>query len=51
MGNSDFLGAAAYIIGHHYQQNFWMEYDLAHSRLGLVEANCELASQTLGLGL
>lgn len=51
MGNSDLLGIEAYIIGHHHQQNFWMEFDLANSRVGLAEVSCELASQKLGLGL
>ncbi|KAH0695619.1 hypothetical protein KY284_015673 [Solanum tuberosum] len=51
MGNSDLLGVEAYIIGHHHQQNFWMEFDLANSRVGLAQASCELAGQKLGLGL
>ncbi|XP_049384079.1 aspartic proteinase PCS1-like [Solanum stenotomum] len=51
MGNSDLLGVAAYIIGHHHQQNFWMEFDLANSRVGLAQVSCELAGQKLGLGL
>ncbi|PHT89457.1 Aspartic proteinase PCS1 [Capsicum annuum] len=51
IGNSDLLGVEAYIIGHHHQQNFWMEFDLANSRVGLAEVSCELASQKLGLGL
>ncbi|KAL3344538.1 hypothetical protein AABB24_023797 [Solanum stoloniferum] len=51
MGNSDLLGVAAYIIGHHHQQNFWMEFDLANSRVGLAQVSCELASQKLGIGL
>lgn len=51
MGNSDLLGIEAYVIGHHHQQNFWMEFDLANSRVGLAEVSCELASQKLGLGL
>lgn len=51
MGNSDLLGIEAYVIGHHHQQNFWMEFDLVNSRVGLAEVSCELASQKLGLGL
>ncbi|KAL0299188.1 UNVERIFIED_CONTAM: Aspartic proteinase PCS1 [Sesamum radiatum] len=31
-GNSDLLGVEAYVIGHHHQQNMWMEFDLAKSR-------------------
>lgn len=50
-GNSELLGAEAYIIGHHHQQNLWMEFDLAKSRVGLAEVRCDLASQRLGLGL
>ncbi|XP_009763264.1 aspartic proteinase PCS1 [Nicotiana tabacum] len=50
-GNSDLLGIEASIIGHHHQQNFWMEFDLANSRVGLAEVSCELASKKLGLGL
>ncbi|KAK9683329.1 hypothetical protein RND81_10G132500 [Saponaria officinalis] len=50
-GNSDLLGVEAYIIGHHHQQNMWMEFDLENSRVGLAEVRCDLASQRLGLGL
>lgn len=50
-GNSDLLGVEAYIIGHHHQQNMWMEFDLVQSRVGLAEVRCDLASQRLGLGL
>lgn len=50
-GNSELLGAEAYIIGHHHQQNLWMEFDLTKSRVGLAEVRCDLASQRLGLGL
>ncbi|KAK4431142.1 Aspartic proteinase PCS1 [Sesamum alatum] len=48
-GNSDLLGVEAYVIGHHHQQNMWMEFDLAKSRVGLAEVRCDLASQRLGL--
>ncbi|CAN4090595.1 unnamed protein product [Withania somnifera] len=51
MGNSDLLGIEAYVIGHHHQQNFWMEFDLVNSRVGLAKVSCELASKKLGLGL
>ncbi|KAL4295262.1 hypothetical protein GQ457_12G032060 [Hibiscus cannabinus] len=27
-GNSDLLGIEAFVIGHHHQQNVWMEFDL-----------------------
>ncbi|XP_052203770.1 aspartic proteinase PCS1-like [Diospyros lotus] len=50
-GNSDLLGVEAYLIGHHHQQNMWMEFDLAKSRVGLAEVRCDLASQRLGLGV
>ncbi|KAL7228937.1 hypothetical protein ACSBR2_007601 [Camellia fascicularis] len=48
-GNSDLLGIEAYVIGHHHQQNVWMEFDLEKSRVGLAEVRCDLASQRLGL--
>ncbi|KAF5742684.1 aspartic proteinase PCS1 [Tripterygium wilfordii] len=48
-GNSDLLGVEAFIIGHHHQQNVWMEYDLAKSRIGFAEIRCDLASQRLEL--
>ncbi|GAB2299782.1 Glutathione gamma-glutamylcysteinyltransferase 1 [Dionaea muscipula] len=48
-GNSDLLGIEAYVIGHHHQQDTWMEFDLAQSRLGLAEVRCGLASQRLGV--
>lgn len=50
-GNSELLGMEAYIIGHHHQQNLWMEFDLEKSRVGLAEVRCDLASQRLGLDL
>nr|XP_043617512.1 aspartic proteinase PCS1-like [Erigeron canadensis] len=50
-GNSELLGVESYIIGHHHQQNMWMEFDLANSRVGLAEFRCDLASQKLGMGL
>lgn len=50
-GNSDLLGVEAYIIGHHHQQDQWIEFDLANSRFGLAEFRCDLASQKLGLVL
>lgn len=50
-GNSELLGMEAYIIGHHHQQNLWMEFDLAKSRVGLAEVRCDLASQRLGMDL
>ncbi|KAG9151495.1 hypothetical protein Leryth_015104 [Lithospermum erythrorhizon] len=48
-GSSDLLGIEAFVIGHHHQQNLWMEFDLAKSRLGLAEVRCDLASQRLGV--
>ncbi|PWA65408.1 eukaryotic aspartyl protease family protein [Artemisia annua] len=50
-GNSDLLGVEAYIIGHHHQQNMWMEFDLANSRVGLAEVRCDVASKKLGMGI
>ncbi|KZV41342.1 hypothetical protein F511_36541 [Dorcoceras hygrometricum] len=48
-GNSDLLGVEAYVIGHHHQQDIWMEFDLANSRVGWAEFRCDMASQRLGL--
>lgn len=49
-GNSDLLGVEAFIIGHHQQQNFWMEFDLERSRIGLAHVSCSSVGQRLGLG-
>ncbi|MED6167590.1 hypothetical protein PIB30_004400 [Stylosanthes scabra] len=49
-GNSDLLGIEAYVIGHHQQQNVWMEFDLVNSRVGFADTKCDLASQRLLLG-
>ncbi|XP_051131431.1 aspartic proteinase PCS1-like isoform X1 [Andrographis paniculata] len=46
-GNSDLLGIEAYIIGHHHQQNVWMEFDLEKSRIGVAQVRCDLAGQRL----
>ncbi|KAJ6357696.1 hypothetical protein OIU78_005523 [Salix suchowensis] len=48
-GNSDELGISSFLIGHHQQQNVWMEYDLENSRIGFAEFMCDLAGQRLGL--
>ncbi|GAB2235634.1 hypothetical protein Droror1_Dr00026065 [Drosera rotundifolia] len=48
-GNSDLLGVEAYVIGHHHQQNVWMEFDLFNSRIGLARVQCDQAVQKLGL--
>ncbi|MBA0767934.1 hypothetical protein Gotri_016780, partial [Gossypium trilobum] len=50
-GNSDLLGVEAYVIGHHHQQNVWMEFDLEKSRIGLAHVRCDLARQRFGVGL
>ncbi|TYI11019.1 hypothetical protein ES332_A09G182200v1 [Gossypium tomentosum] len=50
-GNSDLLGVEAYVIGHHHQQNVWMEFDLERSRIGLAQVRCDLARQRFGVGL
>ncbi|XP_022764524.1 aspartic proteinase PCS1-like [Durio zibethinus] len=50
-GNSDLLGIEAFVIGHHHQQNVWMEFDLVKSRVGFAEVRCDLAGQRLGMGL
>lgn len=49
-GNSELVGIEAYVIGHHHQQNVWMEFDLVNSRVGFADTRCELASQRLGMG-
>ncbi|XP_062095600.1 aspartic proteinase PCS1-like [Humulus lupulus] len=48
-GNSDLLGVEAYLIGHHHQQNMWMEFDLEKSRIGLAQTQCDMAFQRMGL--
>ncbi|XP_051121556.1 aspartic proteinase PCS1-like [Andrographis paniculata] len=48
-GNSELLGVEAYVIGHHHQQDMWVEFDLVNSRVGLTEFSCELASRRMGL--
>ncbi|XP_022766194.1 aspartic proteinase PCS1 [Durio zibethinus] len=50
-GNSDLLGVEAYVIGHHHQQNMWMEFDLEKSRIGLAHVRCDLARQRFGVDL
>ncbi|XP_031485950.1 aspartic proteinase PCS1-like [Nymphaea colorata] len=50
-GNSDLVPVEAFIIGHHHQQNMWVEYDLERSRLGFGPARCDLAGQRLAQGL
>ncbi|XP_057778098.1 aspartic proteinase PCS1-like [Salvia miltiorrhiza] len=48
-GNSELLGMEAYIIGHHHQQNVWMEFDLQKSRIGVAQVRCDVAAQRFGL--
>ncbi|WCJ28325.1 Eukaryotic aspartyl protease family protein [Euphorbia peplus] len=50
-GNSDLLGVEAYVIGHHHQQNVWMEFDLEKSRIGLANVRCDLAARRFGVGV
>lgn len=50
-GNSDLLAVEAYVIGHHHQQNVWMEFDLEKSRIGFAQVQCDLAGQRFGVGL
>lgn len=49
-GNSDLVPLEAYVIGHHHQQNVWVEYDLQRGRVGFAPVRCDLASQKLQLG-
>lgn len=48
-GNSDLLGVEAFVIGHHHQQDVWMEFDLQKSRIGLAQVRCDLAGQRFDL--
>ncbi|PHT37658.1 hypothetical protein CQW23_21231 [Capsicum baccatum] len=48
-GNSELLAVEAYIIGHHHQQNVWVEYDLEKSRIGFAQVRCDIAGQRFGL--
>jgi hypothetical protein len=43
-------GMSAYVIGHHHQQNVWVEYDLQNGRVGFAPARCDLATERLGSG-
>ncbi|CAI9098297.1 OLC1v1034918C1 [Oldenlandia corymbosa var. corymbosa] len=47
-GNSDLLAIEAYVIGHHHQQNVWVEFDLEKSRIGFAKLQCDQARQRLG---
>uniref|UniRef100_A0ACD5WXB6 Uncharacterized protein n=1 Tax=Avena sativa TaxID=4498 RepID=A0ACD5WXB6_AVESA len=48
-GSSDMAGMSAYVIGHHHQQDVWVEYDLENGRVGFAPARCDLANQRLGV--
>ncbi|GAA0186675.1 protease [Lithospermum erythrorhizon] len=48
-GNSDLIAIEAYIIGHHHQQNQWMEFDLLRSRIGIAQARCDVVGQRFNL--
>ncbi|CAH9100941.1 unnamed protein product [Cuscuta epithymum] len=48
-GNSELLGIEAYLIGHHHQQNVWVEFDLVNSRIGFAQVRCDLAGQRLNV--
>ncbi|PKU68171.1 aspartic proteinase PCS1 [Dendrobium catenatum] len=50
-GNADLVPIEAYVIGHHHQQDLWVEYDLDRSRVGFGPVRCELASQRISAGL
>ncbi|KAI0502056.1 hypothetical protein KFK09_017001 [Dendrobium nobile] len=50
-GNSDLVPMEAYVIGHHHQQNVWVEYDLQNNRVGFAPVRCDLASRKLGVML
>lgn len=46
-GNSDLVPLSAYVIGHHQQQDLWVEYDLRNARLGFAPVQCAQASRRL----
>ncbi|XP_078428349.1 aspartic proteinase PCS1-like [Wolffia australiana] len=46
-GNSELVPLESYIIGHHHQQNLWVEYDLQLARLGFGPVRCDVAAQRL----
>ncbi|KAK8950034.1 Aspartic proteinase PCS1 [Platanthera guangdongensis] len=48
-GNSDLVPMEAYVIGHHHQQNVWVEYDLQNRRVGFAPVRCDLAGRKLGV--
>ncbi|XP_071908074.1 aspartic proteinase PCS1-like [Coffea arabica] len=48
-GNSDLLAIEAYVIGHHHQQNVWVEFDLEKSRIGFARLHCDLARPRFGV--
>ncbi|MCL7051838.1 hypothetical protein MKW94_006143 [Papaver nudicaule] len=48
-GNSELLGLEAFVIGHHHQQNVWVEFDLQNSRIGFAPIQCNVASLRLGI--
>lgn len=48
-GNSDLLGVEAFVIGHHHQQNVWVEFDLTNSRIGFAQVRCDLAGERFGM--
>ncbi|KAK1297892.1 Aspartic proteinase PCS1 [Acorus calamus] len=47
-GNSDLVPMEAYVIGHHHQQNVWVEYDLRGGRVGFAPVRCDVAGKRLG---
>ena len=48
-GNSELAGVEMFIVGNLHQQNVWMEYDIAHAKVGFAnDVKCNQASQLLG---
>ncbi|GJN31031.1 hypothetical protein PR202_gb19385 [Eleusine coracana subsp. coracana] len=48
-GSAEAAGVEAYVIGHHHQQDVWVEYDLRNGRVGFAPARCSIvAAQRLG---
>ncbi|TVU47592.1 hypothetical protein EJB05_07198, partial [Eragrostis curvula] len=49
-GSSEMAAMSAYVIGHHHQQDVWVEYDLQNGRVGFAPARCDLAATQRLLG-
>ncbi|XP_068663151.1 aspartic proteinase PCS1-like [Aristolochia californica] len=43
VGSSQLLGVESNIIGNFHQQDYWVEFDLSNSRVGILKADCRKA--------